>query len=50
MDELQRVRKRGVRELASGVLSHPQGSALDGSAEANAGVRLGGHERMFPQR
>jgi hypothetical protein len=47
MHELQRVLERQVRELAGGVLGHPEGSALDCSAEADVRVGLGGHERMF---
>jgi hypothetical protein len=47
MHELQRVLQRKVRQLAGGVLGHPERPALDGSAEADVSVRLGGHERMF---
>jgi len=47
MDELERILEREVRKVAGGVFSSPQRSALDRSAEADAGVRLGGHERMF---
>ena len=47
MYELERVLERKVRELAGGVLSEPQGSALDRSAEADVSVRLRGQERMF---
>ena len=47
MHELQRVPERQVRELASGVLSQPEGATLDRSAEADLSVRLAGHERMF---
>lgn len=49
MDELQRVLKRQVRELASSVLSQPQRPSLARSAEADVRVGLGGHERMFPR-
>ena len=45
--ELERVLEGEVRELAGRVLGHPQCSALDRPAEANAGVRLRGQERMF---
>ena len=47
MDELERVRKRQVRELARGVLGHPERSTLERSTEADVSVRLRGHERMF---
>jgi ATP-dependent DNA ligase len=47
VDELQCVLEREVRELAGRVLGHPQSSALDRSAEAHMGVRLGGQERML---
>jgi hypothetical protein len=47
MHELQRILERQVRELASGVFSEPECSALDCTAEANVGVGLGGQERMF---
>ena len=47
MDELKRIPKGQVRELAGGVLGQPQRSALDRSAEGDVGVRLGGQERMF---
>ena len=47
MDELQRVLKRQVRKLASGVLGQPECSALDRSAETDMRVRLRGQERMF---
>jgi hypothetical protein len=47
MDELERVLERQVRELASGVLGHPQSSALDSSAEADVSVGLSRHEHMF---
>lgn len=50
MDELERILKRQVWELASGVLGHPEGSPLDRSAEADAGMRFRGHERMFSRR
>jgi len=49
MHELQRVLQRQVGELASGVLGQPKGSALDCTSEADVGVGLGGHERMFPR-
>jgi hypothetical protein len=35
MDELESVLERQVRELAGSVLGHPEGSALDRSAEAD---------------
>jgi hypothetical protein len=47
MHKLQGVLERQVRELASGVLGHPQGAALDCSPKADVGVRLRGQERMF---
>jgi hypothetical protein len=47
MDKLQRVWEREVRELASGILGEPEGSAFYRSAEADVSVRLGGQERMF---
>jgi hypothetical protein len=37
-----------VRELTRGVLGHPKRLVLDSSAEASLGMRLRGHERMFP--
>ena len=46
MHELQRVLERQVRELASGVLSQPECSALDRSAEADVSVGLGGHKNV----
>jgi len=42
-----RVLKRKIRQLAGRVLGHPQRPALDRTAEAGLGVRLGGQERMF---
>jgi hypothetical protein len=39
MDELKRVRKWQIRELSRGIVGHPECSALDGSAEADFGVR-----------
>jgi hypothetical protein len=36
VDELQRALERQVRKLASGILSHPQSSALGRSAQADA--------------
>lgn len=50
MDELQRVLEREVRQLASGVLGHPQRPALDRPTEADVSVGLRGHERMFSWR
>ena len=50
MDELQKILERQVRELASGVLSEPERSTLDRSAEANVSVGLGGQERMFARQ
>src|SRR5262249_44535353 len=47
VDELERVLEREVRQLAGGVLCQPQRAALDRPAEADLGVRLRGHERMF---
>jgi hypothetical protein len=49
MDELQEIFERNVRQLAGGVLGHPQGTSLDRPAEADVRVRLGSHERMFPR-
>lgn len=45
MHELERVLERQVRELAGGV--QPERSALDRPAEAEVGMLLRGHERMF---
>jgi len=42
MNELEGVLERQVRGLTSRVLSEPEGSAFDRSAEANVGVGLGG--------
>ena len=47
MHELQRVLEWQVWKFAGGVLSQPQSSALDRSAEADVRVRLDGQERMF---
>jgi hypothetical protein len=41
MDELKQIFEREIRQLAGSVLSEPERSALDRSAEADAGVRLG---------
>jgi hypothetical protein len=38
MDELERVLERQVRDLASGVFSEPECSALDGATEADVRV------------
>ncbi len=43
MHELQRVLEREIRQLAGSIFGQPQGSALDGSAEADASVGLDGH-------
>jgi hypothetical protein len=48
--ELPRILERETSDLASGILGHPQSSALDRTLEPNASVGLCGHERMFPQR
>jgi hypothetical protein len=49
MDELERILKRKLWELASSVLRHPQRSAFDRPPEPNLGVGLSSHyERMFP--
>ena len=45
MYELQRLLQRQVRQLASGVLGHPESSALDRTAEAGVSVRLRCHKR-----
>jgi hypothetical protein len=45
--ELECVLERKVRELTRGVLGHPKRAALDRAAEADVGVRLRRHERMF---
>jgi len=47
VDELEGILERKVRELASGVLGHPEGSALDCSAEADVGMGFRRHERML---
>jgi hypothetical protein len=47
MDELQRIMKLQVRQLAGRILGQPERSTLDRSAEADVSVRLGGQERMF---
>jgi len=61
MHELQRVLEREIRHLAGSIFGQPQGSALDGSAEADASVgwtvirtvrrkatRLGGRQMHRP--
>jgi hypothetical protein len=50
MDELQRILERQVVELASRILGHPEGTALDRSAESHLCAGLRRHERMFPQQ
>jgi hypothetical protein len=47
VDELERVFERQVRQLARGVLSHPQRSALDSAAEADLSMTFRSHKRMF---
>ena len=47
VDELESILEGEARQLAGGVLSHPESAALDRSAEAHAGAGFGGHERMF---
>jgi hypothetical protein len=47
MYELQRVFERQVRQLAGGVLVHPESPALDRTAEVSVSIRLGGQERML---
>lgn len=47
MDELQRILKWKVWQLASGVLGSPECSAFDCTAEADASVSFRGHERML---
>jgi len=43
---LQRILEREVRQLACGVLGHPEGAALDRSAEADVSAGFRGHERL----
>ena len=50
MNELERVLKWKVRQLAGGVLSCPERTALDRATEANMRVSLRSHERMFSCR
>jgi hypothetical protein len=47
VDELPRILEQQVRKLAGRVLSQPQSTTLDRSAEADVSVGLGGHEHMF---
>jgi hypothetical protein len=47
VDEPERILEREIRQLAGGVLGHPERTALDRSAEANLTVRLRSQERMF---
>ena len=47
MHELERILQRQIEGFASGILGHPERSALDRSAEAVVRARLGGHEHMF---
>jgi hypothetical protein len=43
MHDQGRILQRQVRQLAGGVLGHPESSAFDRSTEANVSVRLDGH-------
>jgi hypothetical protein len=43
VDELERVLERKVRQLTGGILSSPECSALDRTAEANMRVRRSRH-------
>jgi hypothetical protein len=44
---LEGVLKRKARQLASGVLGHPESSALDRTAEADVSMSFRRHEHMF---
>jgi hypothetical protein len=48
LDELEGILERELRKLTSRIFGHPEGSALDRSAEADVRVRLRRQERMFP--
>jgi hypothetical protein len=47
VDEPERVLERQVRELAGGVLGHPECAAFARTLEPDVGLRFGGHEQMF---